>query len=83
MSARPAKRRCSEGGFSLGAIVGQTGVEKNYNAMLMGQDGARRVVVNSLGREISEIEKIPPVEGRRVQLTLDLAMQKAAEEGFP
>ena len=48
----------------------------------MGQDGARRVVVNSLGREISELEKIAPVEGRRVQLTLDLAMQKAAEEAF-
>ncbi len=69
-------------GLTLGAIVGQTGVEKNYNQLLMGKDGARRVVVNSLGREISEIEKIPPVEGRRVQLTLDLAMQKAAEEGF-
>ena len=72
----------SEGGFSLGAIVGQTGVEKNYNAMLMGQDGARRSSSTAMGREISEIEKIKPVEGRRVQLTLDLAMQKAAEEAF-
>lgn len=70
------------GGFSLGAIVGQTGVEKNYNALLMGQDGARRVVVNSTGREIRELKKVPPVEGRRVQLTLNLSMQRAAEEGF-
>jgi len=69
-------------GLSLGTIVGQTGVEKMYNELLMGQDGARRVVVNSLGREILEIDKLPPVEGRRVQLTLNLAMQKAAEEGF-
>ena len=72
----------NEGGFSLGAIVGQTGVEKNYNATLMGQDGARKVVVNSLGREISDLGRIDPVEGRRVKLTLDFAMQKAAEEGF-
>jgi penicillin-binding protein 2 len=71
-----------EGGFSLGTIVGQTGVEKNYNAMLMGQDGARKVVVNSMGREISALGRVDPVEGRRVKLTLDLAMQKAAEDGF-
>jgi penicillin-binding protein 2 len=72
----------NEGGYSLGTIVGQTGVEKNYNSVLMGRDGARRVVVNSLGREISELGEELPVEGRRVQLTLNLAMQKAAEEGF-
>jgi penicillin-binding protein 2 len=72
----------AEEGLSLGTIVGQTGVEKIYNRLLMGQDGARRVVVNSVGREIREIDEIPPVEGRRVQLTLNLSMQKAAEEGF-
>ncbi len=72
----------TEGGFSLGAIVGQTGVEKNYNGMLMGKDGARKVVVNSMGREISDLGEIDPIEGRRVKLTLDLSMQKAAEEGF-
>ena len=35
-----------------GDIVGQAGIEKVYNEMLMGEDGARRVVVNSVGREI-------------------------------
>lgn len=72
----------SEGGYSLGTIVGQTGVEKNYNDVLMGEDGARRVIVNSLGREISDIGREDPVEGRRIQLTLSLAMQKAAEDAF-
>src|SRR5712691_9745931 len=41
-----------EGGLKSGDIVGQSGIEKVYNAMLMGQDGAKRVVVNSVGREI-------------------------------
>ena len=72
----------NEGGYALGAIVGQTGVEKNYNDLLTGRDGARVVVVNSLGREIDQLNAIPPVEGQRVRLTLDLAMQKAAEDGF-
>jgi len=72
----------NEGGFALGAVVGQTGVEKNYNGALMGRDGARVVVVNSLGREIAELDEIPFVAGERVQLTLSLAMQKAAEDAF-
>ena len=48
----------------------------------MGEDGARQVVVNSVGREIRTLEKIPPSEGRRVQLTIDMDLQRAAEEGF-
>ena len=35
-----------------GDIVGQSGIERIYNALLMGDDGAKRVVVNSIGREI-------------------------------
>jgi penicillin-binding protein 2 len=48
----------------------------------MGEDGARRVVVNSTGREMRMIDEIPPTEGRRVQLTVDYDLQKAAEDGF-
>ena len=69
-------------GLLPGAIVGQSGVEKAYNALLMGQNGARRVVVNSVGREIRTLEEIDPQDGRRVQLTIDYDMQRAAEEAF-
>jgi penicillin-binding protein 2 len=69
-------------GISTGAIVGQSGIERVYNKLLMGEDGAKRVVVNSMGREIRTLEEIQPVEGRRVQLTIDYDLQKAAEEGF-
>ena len=65
-----------------GSIVGQFGIERIYNKVLMGEDGARRVVVNSTGREIRTLEEIPPVQGRRVQLTINYAMQKAAEDAF-
>ena len=69
-------------GVSQGDIIGQQGVERAYNKLLMGEDGARRVVVNSMGREIKTIEEVPPTEGRRVQLTIDYDLQKAAEDGF-
>src|SRR5687767_14095288 len=70
------------GGATQGAIIGQQGLEKAYNNLLMGRDGARVVVVNSLGREIRTLEEVPPVEGRRLQLTIDADMQRAAEDGF-
>ncbi len=69
-------------GLSSGDIVGQSGIERVYNKYLMGDDGARRVVVNSTGREIRTLEEIPPTEGRRLQLTVDYDVQKAAEDGF-
>ena len=69
-------------GVSQGAIIGQSGVERVYNKLLMGRDGARVVVVNSTGREIRELGEIRPKEGRRVQLTIDYDLQKAAEDGF-
>jgi len=69
-------------GLESGAIVGQSGIEKIYNALLMGQDGARHVVVNSMGREIRPLSEDRYVEGRRVQLTIDVDLQKAAEDAF-
>jgi penicillin-binding protein 2 len=73
----------AEGGdLRSGDIVGQAGIEKVYNALLMGEDGARRVVVNSVGREIRILEEDEPTEGKRLQLTIDYDLQKAVEDGF-
>jgi penicillin-binding protein 2 len=68
--------------LSTGSVVGQSGVERVYNKLLMGEDGARRVVVNSMGREMGTIDMVPPIEGRRVQLSINYAMQHAAEDSF-
>ena len=65
-----------------GDVVGQSGIEKSYNSLLMGDDGARVVVVNSVGREIRTLEERPPSEGKRLQLTIDYDVQKAVEDGF-
>jgi penicillin-binding protein 2 len=69
-------------GIESGAIVGHTGAEYAYNRFLMGSDGDRFVVVNSVGREIRQLRKENPKEGRRLQLTIDADLQKAAEDGF-
>ncbi len=74
--------RQDHGGFGPGAIIGQSGVEQIYNAELMGVDGARRVVVNSVGREIEILGERPPAEGARLRLTIDADLQRAVENGF-
>ena len=48
----------------------------------MGDDGARRVVVSSVGREIRTLEEEPATEGKRLALTVDYDLQKALEDGF-
>ena len=70
------------GGVEPGAVVGHAGVEKALNKYLMGKDGTKEVIVNSLGREINVMREEPPSEGRGVQLTIDADVQKAAEDGF-
>jgi penicillin-binding protein 2 len=69
-------------GIEPGAVVGHAGVEKALNRLLMGTDGDRYVIVNSLGREIDVLREQQPSEGHRVQLTIDTDLQKAAEDGF-
>ena len=69
-------------GAESGSMVGKAGVEQSYNSLLMGKDGDRLVVVNSRGREMGTASKQDPVEGRRIQLTIDADVQRATEEGF-
>ena len=69
-------------GLRAGAIVGHAGIEYAYNERLMGTDGARHVIVNSLGREIETVREVAPVEGAPLELTIDYDLQRAAEEGF-
>ncbi len=69
-------------GVEAGSMVGKAGVEQEYNKLLMGTDGDRLVVVNSRGREMGTASRKDPIEGRRIQLTIDADIQRATEEGF-
>ena len=75
-------RDVSDPRVRLGAIIGQSGVEQSYNLLLMGENGARRVAVNNVGREIETIDQVSPRQGRQLRLTIDLDVQQAAEEAF-
>ena len=80
----PQLQRADYKDIEPGTIVGQAGLELAYNKQLMGVDGARAVIVNSVGREIRPLpsESVEPVIGRPMQLTIDADVQKATEDGF-
>lgn len=65
-----------------GTLVGKSGLEQYYNSVLMGQDGLRRVIVDSRGRVEGDIADLPPKPGKDLRLTLDKDIQDAAEEAM-
>ena len=71
--------RAEFAGYRPGAIVGKNGLERQYNDILMGKNGFRRVVVNSIGGEVGRLDEKPAVRGQPLRLTLDLDLQVAAE----
>jgi penicillin-binding protein 2 len=73
-------------GFELydpGDVVGKSGVELQYNSVLMGKNGSRQVVVNSHGREVGKpLDEKPAEPGKQLKLTIDVDLQIAAEEAL-
>src|SRR5438876_2525797 len=68
--------------FKSGDQIGKTGLEREYNNVLVGKDGFKRVVVNSFGREMGKLEEEPAIPGNDLVTTLDLDLQNAAEDCF-
>ena len=67
-------------GYSSTAQVGQSGVEKAYEARLAGTPDASVVLVGADGKQVgTALTTFPGVDGQTVQLTIDPKVQEAAE----
>lgn len=75
-----SEAQTAKGKYKPGDIVGKAGVERYYNDTLMGEDGLRRVIVNSMGKEVGRLEQKPAVAGHPLRLTIDYDVQLAAEQ---
>src|SRR5882672_8260457 len=62
-----------------GDTVGKAGLERVYNDTLMGTDGLRRVIVNSIGKEVGRLEQQDAIPGKPIQLTIDYDLQAVAD----
>jgi len=72
-------------GYQSGDLLGRSGVEKSYEEILRGRDGAEFVVVNAMGKRVSALQgeaSKPPVPGHDLVLTIDLGMQRALEDAM-
>ena len=68
--------------YNAGDVVGISGVERQYNTQLMGQNGSRQSLVDSHGREVGRLGETEAVPGKQLRLTVDVDLQIAAEEAL-
>jgi penicillin-binding protein 2 len=72
----------SNGKFRPGDVAGKSGLERQYNDLLVGTDGMRRVIVNSVGKEMGHLSQQEAIPGKQIQLTIDYDLQQVAEEAM-
>lgn len=78
-----SERQMSKKGFEglrQGSIVGQYGVEHEYDYLLRGQAGSKLIEVDALGHEKRTISVDKPQAGHDLYLTIDFDLQQLAEE---
>src|SRR6516165_6533402 len=68
--------------YNPGDVVGISGVERQYNTLLMGTNGSRQALVDSHGREVGRLGETEAIPGKQLKLTIDLDLQIAAEEAL-
>ncbi len=72
----------SNGKLRMGDFAGKFGLERQYNDILMGTDGKRRVIVNSIGKEVGPLPTQEAIPGKQIQLSIDLDLQQVAEQSL-
>ena len=71
-------------GVAAGTRIGASGIEYSYDPYLRGKDGYTKVVINALGNrdERRETSRVEPKQGNQVKLTLDLDLQRTANNAL-
>jgi len=75
--------RLQRDGYRSGDRIGKTGLEAAYDSYLRGRAGLGEIRVDSLGRPVSPyVPRKEPQPGYGVRLTLDMRLQRAAEQAL-
>ncbi len=62
--------------------IGKLGIEGAYEKELHGETGSEQVEIDAGGRAIRALARSEPISGNNLVVTLDLKLQKIAEEAF-
>nr|CRH04470.1 putative Penicillin-binding protein 2 [Candidatus Magnetococcus massalia] len=68
--------------FRSGDLVGKSGMERQFEERLRGQEGIAEIEVNAVGRKVRQLNETPPIPGRDLVLTLDMDLQRDAQEAL-
>lgn len=68
--------------YSKSDIVGKTGIERYYEDKLKGEDGYKKVEVDSVGRVSKELDVKEPKSGDTVYLSIDKDLQKVSDDSL-
>ncbi|EKE17189.1 MAG: hypothetical protein ACD_10C00575G0003 [uncultured bacterium] len=62
--------------------IGKNGLEQHYEFELHGETGYEEIEIDSGGRAVRSLKRIPPVSGNNLALTLDVKLQEITELAF-
>lgn len=62
--------------------IGKIGIEQSYEKALHGTTGAEQIEIDSGGRALRTLNRIAPKAGNNLYLSIDIELQKIAEESF-
>lgn len=68
--------------YNPGDYTGKSGIERSWERELHGTDGGRQIEVDARGRYLKTVSESTPTIGNSVVLTVDLELQKRAEQAF-
>jgi penicillin-binding protein 2 len=72
----------AEEGYSINSLIGKSGIEKQYESVLRGKDGARRMEVDASGRPIRELVTLEPEQGNNIYLSIDYQLQQVMDQSM-
>jgi penicillin-binding protein 2 len=68
--------------YRMGDEIGKFGLERSLEGTLRGDSGGQEIEVDSVGRRLRLLREIPEKPGNSVVMTLDLDLQRAAEQAI-
>ena len=69
-------------GYRPGDYVGKTGIEREYETYLRGEEGWEQIEIDAKGRHLASLTRKPAKAGANIVLTIDASFQRFVEDAF-
>jgi penicillin-binding protein 2 len=69
-------------GVDPNAVIGQAGLEGEYDRYLRGIDGSEQVQIDAFGQPTRDLKTTPPVPGHNLALSLDANLQRVGQQAL-